>query len=143
MTAQRQTVLVVDNAPENVAILAAALGDMARVRVATSGERALTICRSAEPPDLVLLDVVMPGLDGYAVCEQLQTDAKTQSIPVIFVSGNAGREDEERCYRAGGVDVVPKPVDIAQVRRRVATHLELVALRRQVAALQATLSGHG
>ncbi len=136
MSADRHTVLLVDDIADNIAVLATILAGRYRIRAATGGAQALAICRSADPPALVLLDVVMPGMDGYAVCRELKSDAATARIPVIFVSGNAGLE-EEQCFEVGGADFVTKPVRVPVLLRRVETHLRLVEAERTIARLSA------
>jgi two-component system sensor histidine kinase/response regulator len=106
-----------------------------RVLQATSGERALAICRD-DPPDLVLLDIVMPGIDGMEVCRQLKAAPSTRVIPVIFVTAHHDPADESRGLDAGAVDFIAKPISPAVVRSRVRTHL---ALARSNAVLGATL----
>lgn len=111
------TILLVDDAPANIQILGAALKDIGRVRFATDGPKALDLARSA-PPDLVFLDLVMPGMDGLAVCRALKTEVATASAPVIFVTGEADAEAVDAILAAGAFDVMPKPIIAALVRRR-------------------------
>jgi putative two-component system response regulator len=134
----RPTVLIVDDTPANLTLLASVLTGY-RVRAATCGEDALDICRAPGPPDLVLLDVMMPGLDGYAVCLQLKADPKTARIPVIFVTGSTTAHDDERCLTVGAADLVSKPLHVGLLLRRIETHLALVSARAQVARLAAAL----
>jgi signal transduction histidine kinase/CheY-like chemotaxis protein/HPt (histidine-containing phosphotransfer) domain-containing protein len=128
-------VLVVDDQPINIRMLYQALAADYRVLQATSGERALAICRD-DLPDLVLLDIVMPGIDGLEVCRQLKEGALTRAIPVIFVTAHHDPADETRGLDAGAVDFIAKPISPAVVRSRVRTHL---ALARSSAVLAATL----
>ncbi|MEI8304500.1 MAG: response regulator [Burkholderiales bacterium] len=132
---RRTCVLVVDDQPINIRMLYQALSDEHRVLQATSGERALHLCRE-ENPDLVLLDVVMPGIDGLEVCRRLKADPQTRAIPVIFVTAHHDPADETRGLDAGAVDFIAKPISPAVVRSRVRTHL---ALARSNAVLAATL----
>ncbi|MBU6272235.1 MAG: response regulator [Betaproteobacteria bacterium] len=132
---RRSCVLVVDDQPINIRMLYQALSDEHRVLQATSGERALHLCRE-ENPDLVLLDVVMPGIDGLEVCRRLKADPQTRAIPVIFVTAHHDPADETRGLDAGAVDFIAKPISPAVVRSRVRTHL---ALARSNAVLAATL----
>jgi class 3 adenylate cyclase/AmiR/NasT family two-component response regulator len=120
----RATVLVVDDTPANLSLLAAVLKDDYRVKLASSGERALDLVAAA-PPDLILLDVMMPGLSGYEVCAQLKADPATRDIPVIFVTAMADVEDEERGFTLGAVDYITKPISPPIVRVRVKTCLQL------------------
>jgi len=123
MPEDRKTILVVDDAPENIRVLTAVLGTRYRVKAATSGEKALAICAVDPQPDLVLLDVVMPGLDGYEVCRRLQAEPRTARIPVIFVTGLVSPEEEAAARAVGAVDFLRKPIDPDDVTARVAAHL--------------------
>ncbi len=129
MTTQQEatqaTILIVDDTPENLAVLSEVLQPTWRVRAANSGRRALQIATSDLPPDLILLDVMMPEMDGYDVIGQLKGDPKTAEIPVIFVTAMDSTEDEERGLDHGAVDYITKPLRPAIVRARVRTHLEL------------------
>ena len=131
----RASVLVVDDQPINIRMLYQTLSADYRVLQATSGDRALAICHD-DPPDLVLLDVVMPGIDGLEVCRRLKADPQTRAIPVIFVTAHHDPADETRGLDAGAVDFIAKPISPAVVRSRVRTHL---ALARSNAVLAATL----
>ncbi|HJW03515.1 MAG TPA: diguanylate cyclase [Azospira sp.] len=134
---ERPRLLVVDDQPINIQTLYQIFHTDHEVFMATSGEQALDFCRNT-PPDLILLDVVMPGMDGLEVCRQLKADAATADIPVIFVTAQSDPEDETNALGAGGVDFIPKPVNPAVVRARVKTHLTLKAqsdLLRQLAFL--------
>jgi diguanylate cyclase (GGDEF)-like protein len=122
--AEKGRILVVDDAMENVRILHQALKDEHDVVFARDGEKALLIAQS-QSPDIVLLDAVMPGMDGYSVCAQLKQTAETQNIPVIFVTALNSPEDETRALAAGAVDFITKPINGAVVRARVRTHLTL------------------
>ncbi len=122
---QQTTILVVDDVPQNVHILNSILGPHYRVKVALNGESALKIAQARERPDLILLDVVMPGLDGYEVCRRLKADPTTTGIPVIFVTGMGETDDEAKGFAAGAVDYITKPVSPPIVLARVLTHLEL------------------
>jgi diguanylate cyclase (GGDEF)-like protein len=126
-------VLVVDDAMENVQILHGALQDEHEVLFALSGEKALEIAR-AQRPDLILLDAIMPGMDGYAVCAALRASAETRDIPVIFITALKTPEDETRALSAGAADFISKPVNTAVVRARVRTQL---TVKRQADALRA------
>lgn len=93
--------------------------------MANSGERGLALARAIPQPDLILLDVVMPGLDGYALCAALKADDRTRRIPVIFITARQAPEDEERGFRLGAADYILKPFHLPAVQARVRTHLEL------------------
>jgi len=125
MMAQKPTLLIVDDMPENIDVLRAILKDDYRLKVATNGERALALCREEPLPELVLLDVMMPGMDGYEVCRRLKADARTRRIPVIFVTAMNEIEDELKGLELGAVDYLTKPVHPAIVKARVRTHLTL------------------
>jgi putative two-component system response regulator len=122
-------VLVVDDMPENLMVLGELLHDHYRIRLANSGLRALEVAVSEPRPDIILLDVMMPDLDGYAVLERLRTMPETRYIPVIFVTAMDSEADEERGLALGAVDFIHKPVKPAVVRARVRTHLDLKAAR--------------
>ncbi len=121
----KQRILIVDDAPENIKILGQALKPDHTISFATNGEQALRIARSENPPDLILLDIMMPGLDGYEVCRRLKADKKTLNIPVIFITAMSEEEDETRGLEIGAVDYITKPFSKAIVKARVRTHLEL------------------
>ena len=126
-TAKRQPrLLVVDDQPANIQVLYQAFSVDHQVLMATRGEQALSICKS-KSPDLVLLDVVMPEMDGYAVCARLQEDESTRDIPVIFVTAHNDEAAEEKGLDAGAVDFISKPINPRIVRARVKTHLTLKA----------------
>lgn len=122
--AQKGRVLVVDDAMENIRILQENLKDEYEVVFALDGEGALEIART-QLPDLVLLDAIMPGMDGYAVCAELKKSAQTGEIPVIFVTSLNSPEDEIRALNAGAVDFISKPINGAVMRARVRLHLTL------------------
>lgn len=123
------TILVVDDTPENLAVLGGLLQPYYRVKVASSGARALAVATGTPHPDLILLDVMMPGLDGYAVLERLRAQELTHNIPVIFVTALDASEDEERGLSLGAVDYITKPIKPAIVLARVRTQLELKQAR--------------
>lgn len=116
--------LVVDDQPINIQVMYQAFAGEYQVFMATSGEQALTICKS-NPPDLVLLDVMMPGMDGFEVCRQLKGDEATAHIPVIFVTAHTDAAQETHGLSMGAVDFISKPVNPDVVRARVKTHLTL------------------
>jgi putative two-component system response regulator len=123
---KKQTILVVDDSPENIAMLSTILGKEYTVKVALNGDKALEIaCDPDSQPNLVLLDVMMPGMSGYEVCQHLRGNALTHNIPVIFVSALGETVDESKGFEVGGVDYITKPVVAAIVRARVKTHLAL------------------
>ena len=137
---RKQTVLIVDDEPGNITILAELLGSEYNIRVATNGSRALEIAFSEDPPDLVLLDIILPGMDGYEVCQKLKTDFRTQNTPVIFLTGKTGEANELKGFEAGAVDYVTKPFSAVVVKARVKTHIELQKYRSILEA-QSMLDG--
>jgi putative two-component system response regulator len=131
-SAEKPIVLVVDDMPENIAVLGDLLQGDYRVRVANSGRRALEVAASAPRPDLILLDVMMPDLSGYAVLRELRAMPETGDIPVIFVTALDADADEEEGFALGAVDYIHKPIKPAIVRARVRTQLELKSIRDQL-----------
>ena len=125
--ANQQTILVVDDTPENLALMHGLLRDLYQVKVANSGERALQIVAGGSLPDLILLDVMMPGMGGIETCRHLKGDARTATIPVIFLTAKAEIEDEQQGFDAGAVDYITKPISPPIVMARVKTHLKLKA----------------
>jgi putative two-component system response regulator len=123
----RATILVVDDVPENLALLTGMLQDRYAVRVATGGARALQLLRSGPLPDLVLLDVVMPEMDGYAVCHRIKQDARTRDIPVMFLTMLDDAVDEEMGLGMGAVDYIAKPVSPPIMLARIDAQLRLKA----------------
>lgn len=133
-TALTGDILIVDDTPANLRLLAGMLTAQGhKVRPAPNGKLALTAARAA-PPDLILLDINMPGMNGYEVCAALKADPQTCEVPVIFISALDQTEDKIKAFTLGGVDYITKPFQIEEVLARVKTHLTLYALRRQLAA---------
>ncbi len=126
---EKMTILVVDDASENIAVLSSLLKRFYRTKIATNGEKALQICLSDDPPDLILLDIMMPGIDGYEVCRRLKENKKTAHIPVIFLTAKKEMEDEEKGFELGAVDYITKPISPPIVLARVKTHLQLKMVR--------------
>ena len=127
-------VLIVDDQPANVRVMAEALKGEHELRFATNGEKALEMAHAGDV-DLILLDVVMPDLDGFEVCRRLKADERTSAIPIIFCTAKEEEEDETRGFDAGGVDYITKPIIPVTVRARVRTHLELKRTRDLLAEL--------
>lgn len=123
----RPTILVVDDTPTNLMLMSALLEDLYTVKVATGGARALRIARSDTPPDLILLDIMMPEMDGYEVCRQLKADAQTREIPVIFLTARTDTSDEQKGLELGAADYITKPISPPIVLARVKTNLTLKA----------------
>lgn len=122
---RRPRILCVDDEPNNLHALRQILNNDYRLQFATDGRRALQLVQQ-QPPDLVLLDVMMPALGGYDVCRQIKADPATRDIPVIFVSALSDTGDELQGFEAGGVDYIVKPIRAPIVRARVRSHLSLV-----------------
>ena len=127
-------ILIVDDDPANIDLLAAILEEDGEILFATSGKAALAMAES-ERPDIVLLDVVMPDLDGYEVCRRLKDNPATAQIPVIFITALDQETEEEAGLAAGAVDYVAKPISAAITRARVRTHMELKRHRDHLAEL--------
>jgi putative two-component system response regulator len=123
----RPTVMVVDDTPQNLALMTELLRDDYRVVVANSGERALKLLQAGGNPDLILLDIMMPGMDGYEVITRLKADEKTRDIPVMFLTAKSEVEDETHGLELGAVDYIIKPISPPIVMARVRTHLALKA----------------
>ncbi len=125
MTNNKPRVLVVDDDPTSIDLLAVLLGDNYKLIVAKSGEQALKRARAETPPDIILLDILMPVMDGIEVCRQLKADSATADIPVIFVTALNKVEDETKGFEIGGVDFITKPFSPPVVKARIRTHLKL------------------
>jgi putative two-component system response regulator len=125
---EKATILIVDDSPGSLSLMNCLLEGDYIVRVASGGEKALKIAASDSPPDLILLDVMMPGMDGYEVCRQLKCDPRTRSIPVIFFSGGSGMEDRKKGLELGAVGYITKLIE----------PVIAVAFIQQQMALQAT-----
>jgi putative two-component system response regulator len=124
---EKPTVLVVDDTPDNLSLMSGLLKDDYKVKVANNGEKALKIAASDAPPDLILLDIMMPGMDGYEVCQFLKRNPATRDIPVIFLTAKVEVEDERKGLELGAVDYLTKPVSPPIVMARVKNHLALKA----------------
>ena len=129
----RPTILVVDDNPINLKLLDAVLSSEYEVRLATGGTQALGLVESGNPPDLILLDVMMPEMDGFEVCRRLKANPKTRRCPVIFVTALDEEANEELGFNLGAVDYIAKPFSIPVVRARVRTH---IALKKQADLLE-------
>jgi diguanylate cyclase (GGDEF)-like protein len=140
----RATILLVDDEVSNIEILSAVLEEEYELCFATSGEEAIEIARTTLP-DLVLLDVLMPGLDGYEVCRQLKADPLLTDIPVIFTTALGDQEAEVKGLLLGAIDYVTKPISPIVVQARVRNHLELKRMRDELAQMAVTdaLTGLG
>ncbi|MDZ4202279.1 MAG: EAL domain-containing protein [Gallionella sp.] len=127
--AQHMSILVVDDVPENIHELVSALSDEYRILVSNSGKKALEIVQSATPPDLILLDIMMPEMDGYETCRHIKATEAGVRIPVIFLSVIDSTVDKVRGFSIGAADFITKPFDIDEVRARIRVHLELSRLQ--------------
>jgi phosphoserine phosphatase RsbU/P len=130
----QKLILIVDDTPLNIGVISGALKDSYKTKVATNGEKALALASAEEKPDLILLDIMMPGMDGYEVCSRLKADPTTSEIPVIFLTGQTSAEDETRGFEVGAVDYVHKPFSPAVVKARVRSHILLREARAQLAS---------
>ena len=124
MKSDKWKVLVVDDEPNNLQLLGQILQDQYQLSFATDGAKALDVAWKAKP-DIILLDIMMPGMNGYETCRRLKADPETSKIPVIFVTAMGEMEDERRGFEVGGVDYITKPVSAPIVQARVRTHLAL------------------
>jgi adenylate cyclase len=130
MDIDKQTVLVVDDATENIDVIVGLLKEQYRIKAAVNGIKALKIVEKKQP-DLILLDIMMPEMDGYEVIAQLKNSPATRDIPVIFLTGKTEASDETKGFELGAVDYISKPFSPSVVKARVNTHLELVKQRQQ------------
>ena len=137
--AEKPRILVVDDTPANIKVLHNLLREDYSLSVATSGKEALEIAFSDDRPDLVLLDVMMPEMDGHEVCRRLKAEPRTRDVPVIFVTALSEVEDETKGFELGAVDYVTKPIRPPIVQARVATHLELARIRQTLAQQNASM----
>jgi PleD family two-component response regulator len=126
---KQQTLLIVDDARENIIFLAENLRSNYKIRAVTSGQKALDIAFSEEPPDLILLDIEMPDMSGHDVCKRLKESMKTKSIPIIFVTGRINESDEIYGLKLGAVDYITKPFNPYIIKARIDAHAELKRYR--------------
>ena len=138
--ADKRTVLVVDDGPDNLTLLSGVLKDEYRVKVANSGARALRALQSGPLPDVVLLDVMMPEMDGYEVLRRMRDDPRTREVPVIFVTAMSGPEDEQRGFALGAVDYITKPISPPTALARVRAHVALSERAAMLRSLSEKLS---
>jgi putative two-component system response regulator len=123
----KATILVIDDTPDNLALVSALLKDIYKVKVANHGDKGYRIATSENPPDLILLDVMMPDIDGYQVCRQLKANPATRDIPVIFLTAKSEDDEEQKGLELGAVDYITKPINPAIVLARIKTQLQLKA----------------
>jgi serine phosphatase RsbU (regulator of sigma subunit) len=141
MNPEAKTVLLVDDEPANIQIANSILKDVYKTRIATSGAKALELANQEPAPDLILLDVMMPEMNGYEVCSHLKSADQTRDIPVIFLTGQTDIDDETKGFEVGAVDYIHKPFSPAVVQARVRTHLVLRGIREQLARQLQTIQG--
>jgi len=135
----RQTLLIVDDTPDNLTLLANLFKDEYRVRIAHNGSKALALCQSDTPPDLVLLDVMMPGMDGFEVARRMREHPSSETVPVIFVTAMSGDDALMTGLELGAVDFVTKPIDPSIMKARVRNFMRYVALHKHLQADYDTL----
>ena len=140
MQASKPSILVVDDTPANLTLMTGLLQDNYQVRAATSGEKALKIANSDSPPDLILLDIMMPEMDGHEVCRRLKADPKTAEIPIIFLTAMSEIEDEEKGLKLGAVDYITKPVSPPIALARIHTHITIYQQRKALIESQLNLA---
>jgi serine phosphatase RsbU (regulator of sigma subunit) len=129
----QKLILIVDDTPTNIGIISGALKDSYKTKIATNGEKALALASAEDRPDLILLDVMMPEMDGYEVCSRLKADPTTREIPIIFLTSQTSADDETHGFEVGAVDYVHKPFSPAVVKARVRNHILLREARAQLA----------
>ena len=128
----KQKILIVDDEPININLLGQALQGTYNILVATNGADAIRLAQKSPCPDLILLDVMMPDMDGYEVCQRLKESVITNKTPVIFVTAMGAQQDEAKGFQVGGVDYITKPLSAVTVRARVKTHLALYDQNREL-----------
>jgi len=128
-------ILIVDDQPENLLMLIESLKSTYNVIVANGGEKALEIATNSAPPDIILLDIIMPEMDGFETCKRLKDSEVTREIPVIFVTVVEAAEDIVKGFEVGGVDYVTKPYKIEEIKSRIATHLKIRLQQRELEEL--------
>ena len=126
---RQETVLIIDDSPEILTLMTSVLRGACNSKVANNGERGIRVASTHPLPDLVLLDIEMPDMDGYEVCRRLKADPLTSGIPVIFLTAKTGVEDEQKGFDVGAVDYITKPISTPILLARVKTHLLLKGAR--------------
>lgn len=135
MTGPKRKILIVDDTPDNIHVLMETLKEDYAIVAAINGEKALAMAAMLPSPDIILLDVMMPGINGYEVCERLKADVRTARIPIIFVTALSDAEDESHGLELGAVDYITKPFQPAIVKARVRNHVELKRHRDELEKL--------
>jgi putative two-component system response regulator len=111
----KKIILIVDDSADNIQLISGILKEQYKVKAATRGDKALTIAQKIPPPDFILLDVVMPEMDGYEVCQQLKNNSDTMNIPVVFITGNMSDEEQQKGLELGAEAYLGKPVDASKL----------------------------
>ncbi len=128
----KKNLLIVDDVPDNIKVLGEVLKDDYDITIATGGEKALKIAMKKAQPDLILLDIIMPEMDGYEVCSRLKAYIQTRNIPIIFITSRDDDIDEIKGLELGAADFITKPFRPAIIKARIRTQLEIVHLRKQL-----------
>jgi DNA-binding response OmpR family regulator len=131
MTDSRPAILAIDDTPANLSFLGAALAGEFHLQIATSGQTGLSLALKA-PPDLILLDVMMPGMDGFETCRRMKREAALRDIPIIFVTALSESSSEEKGLALGAADYITKPFNVGICRQRIRNLLEREALRKEI-----------
>lgn len=126
---EKSTILIVDDTPDNISLLNNLLKGEYRIKVANSGEKALKIAFAETAPDLILLDIMMPGMNGYDVCRKIKADITRKHIPIIFLTAKTESEDIVKGFEVGGSDYVTKPFRPLELLARIKVHVEMKTLR--------------
>jgi len=129
---EKPTILLVDDTSDNIALLTLLLRGTYKTKVATNGPRALEVAQAESPPDLILLDIMMPDMDGFEVCRRMKESDTLRDIPIIFLSALTETTDKVKAFNAGGVDYITKPFQGEEVRARVSTHLKIRRLQAEL-----------
>lgn len=129
---QNATVLIVDDAPSNIDVISGILKRTYRIKAATRAPKAISIAQSSDPPDLILMDIMMPDMNGIEACRQLKDDPDTAGIPIIFLTAKSSVDDVAEGFRAGGADYIVKPADPTILEARVANHISISQSRRDL-----------
>ncbi|MCS7148086.1 MAG: EAL domain-containing protein [Geminocystis sp.] len=135
----KQRILIVDDQPENIHLLMEVLGENYQIVAATTGKKAIDLAKKDPAPDLIILDILLPDIDGYEVCRQLKSDRATRDIPIIFLTALAESDEEMKGLEIGAVDYLTKPINPHIVRARVKNHLTICSLYRQLQQVNSIL----
>ncbi len=139
IASERQKILIVDDQPENLYLLMEVLGENYQIVAATTGKKAIDLAKKTPPPDLIILDILLPDINGYEVCRQLKSDRATKDIPIIFLTALAESDEEMKGLEIGAVDYLTKPINPHIVRARVKNHLTICSLYRQLQQVNSIL----